>query len=47
MHHESLYRKCWRKNLQYLAVLLCIWVAMSFGFGILQFDSDEQKHDET
>jgi putative solute:sodium symporter small subunit len=38
MHHESKYRKYWHKNLQYLAVLLCIWFAVSFGFGILLVD---------
>ena len=38
MHHENKYRKYWRKNLQYLAVLLCIWFAVSFGFGILLVD---------
>ncbi len=38
MHHESKYRKYWRKNLQYLAVLLCIWFTVSFGFGILLVD---------
>lgn len=38
MHHESRYRKYWRKNLQYLAVLLCIWFAVSFGCGILLVD---------
>jgi putative solute:sodium symporter small subunit len=25
----------WKKNLQTLALLLCIWFAVSFGFGIL------------
>ena len=28
----------WRKNLQYLAVLLSIWFAVSFGCGILFVD---------
>jgi putative solute:sodium symporter small subunit len=28
----------WRKNLQYLAVLLSIWFAVSFGCGILFAD---------
>ncbi len=38
MHPENKYRKYWHKNLQYLAVLLCIWFAVSFGFGILLVD---------
>ena len=38
MHHENKYRKYWRKNLQYLSVLLCIWFSVSFGFGILLVD---------
>jgi len=38
MHHVSRYRKYWRKNLQYLAVLLCIWFGVSFGCGILLVD---------
>jgi putative solute:sodium symporter small subunit len=35
MHHESRYRKYWRTNLQYLAVLLCVWFTVSYVFGIL------------
>lgn len=35
MAHENKYRKYWRKNLQYLAVLLSIWFIVSYGFGIL------------
>ena len=31
--------KYWKKNLQYLAVLLTVWVAVSFGCGILFVDS--------
>lgn len=38
MHHESKYRKYWRKNLQYLVVLLSIWFAVSYGCGILLVD---------
>ena len=38
MHPESKYRKYWRKNLQYLAILLCIWFVVSYGFGILLVD---------
>ncbi len=32
------YRGYWRKNLQYLAVLLSIWFAVSYGCGILLVD---------
>lgn len=28
-------KKYWRKNLQYLAILLTIWFVVSYGFGIL------------
>jgi len=42
MHHESKYRKYWRKNLQYLAVLLCIWFVVSYGCGILLVDMLDQ-----
>lgn len=28
-------RSYWRKNLQYLAILLTIWFVVSYGFGIL------------
>ena len=28
----------WKKNLQYLAILLAIWFAVSFGCGILLVD---------
>jgi putative solute:sodium symporter small subunit len=42
MHHESKYRKYWRKNLQYLAVLLCIWFVVSYGCGILLVDVLDQ-----
>mgnify|MGYP003700955267 CR=1 FL=1 len=28
-------RAYWRKNLQYLAILLSIWFVVSYGFGIL------------
>ncbi len=31
-------RAYWRKNLRYLAVLLCIWFIVSYGFGILLVD---------
>jgi putative solute:sodium symporter small subunit len=39
MHHDSKYRKYWRKNLQYLAVLLSIWFIVSYGCGILLVDA--------
>jgi putative solute:sodium symporter small subunit len=32
-------RSYWRKNLQYLAVLLSIWFVVSYGFGILFVDT--------
>ena len=28
-------RQYWRKNLQYLALLLSVWFVVSYGFGIL------------
>ena len=34
-HHKEKYRIYWRKNLQYLAVLLGIWFTVSYGFGIV------------
>jgi len=30
--------KYWKKNLQYLALLLLVWFIVSFGFGILFVD---------
>jgi len=38
MRRESKYKKYWRSNLRYLAVLLLIWFLVSFGFGILLVD---------
>jgi putative solute:sodium symporter small subunit len=38
MTHKQKYRDYWRKNLKYLAVLLFIWFAVSYGFGILFVD---------
>jgi len=38
MTHKEKYRSYWRKNLQYLAVLLSIWFTVSFLFGILLVD---------
>ena len=35
MPHKQKYIRYWRKNLQYLAVLLGIWFTVSYGFGIL------------
>ena len=32
-------QKYWKKNLRYLAILLVIWFAVSYGFGILLADS--------
>lgn len=31
----DLRRQYWRKNLQYLALLLSVWFVVSYGFGIL------------
>lgn len=31
--------KYWKKNLQYLAILLTVWSAVSFGCGILFVDA--------
>ncbi|WP_420601452.1 DUF4212 domain-containing protein [Flagellimonas sp.] len=31
-------KKYWRENLKYLAILLCIWFLVSYGFGILLVD---------
>jgi putative solute:sodium symporter small subunit len=36
--HKHKYRDYWRKNLKYLAVLLFIWFAVSYGCGILFVD---------
>ena len=35
MPHKKKYIAYWRKNLQYLAILLTIWFIVSYGFGIL------------
>jgi hypothetical protein len=35
MPHKQKYRDYWKKNLQYLSVLLAIWFTVSYGFGIL------------
>ena len=38
MPHKQKYKNYWRRNLQYLAVLLSVWFAVSYGFGILLVD---------
>ncbi len=38
MPNENLKTKYWKKNLQYLAVLLSIWFAVSYGFSIILVD---------
>ena len=38
MPEQSLKKQYWKKNLQYLAILLGIWFIVSFGFGILVVD---------
>jgi putative solute:sodium symporter small subunit len=37
-------RAYWRKNLRYVAVLLSIWFAVSFGAGILLVDELDKIH---
>jgi putative solute:sodium symporter small subunit len=32
---NTAYKKYWKENLKYLAILLLIWFIVSFGFGIL------------
>lgn len=39
MKNQSHATAYWRKNLQYLVILLLIWFAVSFGAGILFKDS--------
>ncbi len=36
---QAVAEKYWKKNLQYLAVLLSVWFAVSFGCGILFVDA--------
>ncbi|WP_019671175.1 DUF4212 domain-containing protein [Eudoraea adriatica] len=38
MGHNSKAKEYWKKNLQYLAILLGIWFLVSYGFGILLKD---------
>ena len=38
MSSKNLKTKYWKKNLQYLAVLLSIWFVVSYGFGIILVD---------
>jgi putative solute:sodium symporter small subunit len=40
--HKHKYRDYWRKNLQYLAVLLGIWFTVSYLFGILLVEQLDQ-----
>ena len=35
MKHSEKSQKYWKKNLQYLAILLSLWALVSYGFGIL------------
>ncbi len=35
---KNLKKEYWKKNLQYLAVLLSIWFVISYGFGIILVD---------
>ena len=38
MSSKNFKAEYWKKNLQYLAVLLSIWFAVSYGFGIILVD---------
>lgn len=38
MPEQNLKKEYWKKNLQYLAVLLGIWFTVSYGFSILLVD---------
>ncbi len=38
MPEQNLKKEYWKKNLQYLAVLLSIWFTVSYGFSILLVD---------
>ena len=38
MSSENSKTKYWKKNLQYLVVLLSIWFTVSYGFGIILVD---------
>ena len=38
MPDQNNHKKYWKKNLQYLAILLGIWFAVSYGFSIILVD---------
>ncbi len=38
MSNKNFKREYWKKNLQYLAVLLSIWFTVSYGFSIILVD---------
>jgi putative solute:sodium symporter small subunit len=42
MNQSEKSRKYWKKNLQYLAILLSLWALVSYGFGILLKDTLDQ-----
>ncbi len=42
MQQSEKSRKYWKKNLQYLAILLSLWAVVSYGFGILLKDTLDQ-----
>lgn len=42
MEQSAKSRKYWKKNLQYLAILLSLWALVSYGFGILLKDTLDQ-----
>ena len=39
---ENRLKSYWRTNLKYLAILLSIWLVVSFGFGVLLADALNQ-----
>ncbi len=38
MSHKNYKTKYWKKNLQYLVILLSIWFTVSYGFSIILVD---------
>lgn len=42
MDQDPRHRAYWRRNVTYLAVLLCIWFAVSLGCGVLFVDQLDQ-----
>lgn len=42
MDKKNMSRRYWKKNLQYLTVLLSLWALVSYGFGIILKDALDQ-----